>query len=92
MHKPSPPAHDTVFERTSAGQLALLSVHSALNAAERRLLSVVNGFTPLSALRALLGEDEVSPAVIQKMAASGLIGAPVQHTQHFFFGWPCGKI
>jgi len=80
-----------VYERTNAGQMALLSVHSALNVAERRLLAVVNGFTPLTDLQALLGSEIASTAVIQKMTASGLIRPPEHITQHFFFGWPCSK-
>lgn len=91
MHLSSSHHQDSVFERTPAGQSALLSLHSSLNASERRLLAMVNGFTPLAALRTLLCEEDVSSAVVQMMATRGLIRTPEQPTQHFFFGWPCAR-
>lgn len=91
MHPTTSHVQDTVFERTAAGQCALLSNHSSLNASERRLLAVINGFTPLAALRALLHDDEVCGSAITAMAARGLIRTPEHHVQHFFFGWPCAR-
>ncbi|HEX5356422.1 MAG TPA: hypothetical protein VFW93_09395 [Aquabacterium sp.] len=91
MQPSSSHLHDAVFERTAAGQSALLAIHSSLNASERRLLAVLNGFTPLTALRALLHDEELTSSVIQKMAASGLIRAPEHQAQHFFLGWPCAR-
>lgn len=91
MHTSTSNVQDTVFERTVAGQSALLSLHSSLNTSERRLLAVINGFTPLAALRTLLNDDDVCGSAIKAMTARGLIRTPEHHIQHFFFGWPCGR-
>jgi hypothetical protein len=91
MRPTSPHVHDAVFERTPAGQSALLSPHSLLNSSERRLLAVLNGFTPLAALRSLLCDDAVSSTVIQMMSSRGLIRTPERQDQHYFLGWPCAR-
>lgn len=82
---------DAVFERTAAGQSALLAGNSTLNASERRLLALLNGFTPMTTWRALLHEDDLSSTTIQRMAAKGLIRSPERASHHFFFGWPCAR-
>ena len=91
MQPSSSQAQETVFERTPAGQCALLSEGGSLSSTERRFLALLNGFTPLPDLRALLNDDEVSNGVVQAMASRGLIRIPEHHVQHLFLGWPCAR-
>lgn len=89
MHPISSHSLDAVFERTHEGQRALLSEQSQLNATERRLLGMLNGFTSLAHLRELLRTEDVSSDLVQEMASRGLIRPPKHADHHFFFGWPC---
>jgi hypothetical protein len=51
--QPLPPtAPETVFERTPAGQREAVDDRLGLSAADRRILLLVNGFTPFSELAA----------------------------------------
>jgi hypothetical protein len=61
------------FERTRAGQQDMLTAQTVLSPAERRLLALVNGHTPLRDLLALLGETEVPQASVMTLLNSGLI-------------------
>ena len=51
---PTPP--ETAFERTRAGQREALDDRLGLSAADRRILLLVNGFTPFSELAARMPE------------------------------------
>jgi hypothetical protein len=52
---------ETCFERTRAGQCEMLTQRAPLSPVDRRLLAIVNGYTPLGDLLAFLGESEVPP-------------------------------
>jgi len=57
-----------VLERSSSGQSELLAARMTLNPLERRLLSIVTGYTPLSRLQAFVGD-----AVAAMQAARRLV-------------------
>lgn len=92
MHASSSNLSDSVFERTPAGQFELLSTRPKLAPHERKVLAVLTGFTPLSDLLALMGEESSARETVQKMADMGLIRATEgKQLQHFYFGWPCSR-
>jgi hypothetical protein len=64
---------ETCFERTRAGQCEMLTKRVALSPVDRRLLAIVNGYTPLGSLLALIGETEVPQATISTLLDAGLI-------------------
>jgi hypothetical protein len=64
---------ETCFERTRAGQCEMLSQRETLSPIERRLLAIVNGYTPLGDLLALLGEAEVPQDTITKLLDAGCL-------------------
>jgi hypothetical protein len=66
-------APETCFERTRAGQCEILTQNAALGALDRRLLALVNGYTPLGDLLALLGESEVPQQTVMALLKAGLI-------------------
>ncbi len=92
MHASSSNLSDGVFERTPAGQFELLSTRPKLAPHERKVLAVLTGYTPLSDLLALMGDEPKARECVQKMADMGLIrSADGKQPQHFYFGWPCSR-
>ena len=57
--------HDTVFERTDQGRLAVLKQNSGLNPQEQRLLLMMTGYTPLADLLVLLDDSVPQEAVAE---------------------------
>ena len=79
------PAPDAVFKRTRAGQCELIARRIQLSEADRRLLSVMTGFTRLADLAGLLGEPEVPHSVVASLLELGLIELVVDGDAHV---WP----
>ncbi|WP_374320092.1 hypothetical protein [Aquabacterium sp.] len=75
-------APDAVFKRTRAGQCELIARRIQLSEADRRLLSVMTGFTRLADLAGLLGEPEVPHSVVASLLELGLIKQVVDGEGH----------
>jgi hypothetical protein len=74
---------DTVFERTRAGQREALDDRLGLGAADRRILLMVNGFTPFSELAARMPEVPNAGSRARELLEGGLI-AEVEATGRTF--------
>lgn len=83
-----------VYERTPIGQSEVLRAQLPLSDQERRLLSMLNGFTSLAQLQALLGPNETIPAaVVTHMLMLGVIKpAECAPDHHFYLGWPVDSV
>jgi hypothetical protein len=68
---PSPP--ETVFERTLAGQREALDDRLGLSAADRRILLMVNGFTPFSDLAARMPDVPNVGSRVLELVEDGLV-------------------
>jgi hypothetical protein len=68
---------DLILIRTSKGQGATLDFVQ-LDASQRRLLLLVNGFTPLGHLTKLLDRDDDWAAVAKQLLARGLVAAVME--------------
>jgi hypothetical protein len=64
---------ETCFERTRPGQCEMLTQRASLNPLDRRLLAIINGFTPLGDLLALLGETEVPQDSVTRLLNAGFM-------------------
>lgn len=76
--------HDTVFERTDEGRVAVLKPDSGLSRQEQRLLLMMTGYTPLANLLALLDEDvplEAATGAVDELLQRQLI-RPVDALPH----------
>jgi hypothetical protein len=75
MHSQTVIGPGTCFERTRAGQCEMLTQRAPLSPVDRRLMAIVNGYTPLGDLLPLLGETEVHQESVTKLLNAGYIRA-----------------
>ena len=73
MQSQSPTAPETVFERTLAGQREVVDDRLGLSATDRRILLLVNGFTPFSELAARMPEVANAGSRALDLMEDGLI-------------------
>jgi hypothetical protein len=64
---------ESVFERTPAGQREALDDRLGLSAADRRILLLVNGFTPFSDLAARMPDVSNAGSRVLELMEDGLI-------------------
>jgi hypothetical protein len=64
---------DTVLERTATGRSELLSHKMSLGAVERRLLALVNGYTPWQDLTAHINDVAMPHQLPERLVQMGLV-------------------
>ena len=80
---------DAVYECTPVGQSEVLHAQLPLSELERRLLGMLNGYTSMAHLQALMGMEAVSPEEVRHMLLLGLIRpCDALGNGHFNLGWP----
>jgi hypothetical protein len=64
---------DTVLERTATGRCELLSHKMSLGAVERRLLALVNGYTPWQNLTSHINDVAMPHQLPERLVQMGLV-------------------